>query len=342
MANIDVTQVLNVVATSLAAYSKELFPNVIGNNSVLNYFDKKGKLGEYAGLVNTKKSGSIRYRKGGSAVINRLSLVENPTIGFRGYRDLVPTDDKDVLRIARFDWKFLLGNVKLWQAEIDFNSDSEWRLGDYIDSLKTNAYETARNAVSAGIWNTTSPMGMVGIPALISDNGSSVNSVLGNIGGIDSTATDNANWANRTLTIPNTVSGQTILQAIRRLKLMCTIGGKRPDLVLCNPTIYAAIQDYATTLQRFVEVPDQDLGTEVLRIEGMTFLPEENCPAGRVYLINTALMSFDVLGSSDSVIKISAPEKVPGQPQFLCPVSGTMTMTLFNRKAHGVLVISPT
>ena len=103
---------LNVVTTTLNAWSEDVYDNVTNNNALLYYFKKFGKLG-LVGEGNVKM-GSIETRSGGKQIEEDISIKENSNVGFVAYNETVGTDAVDVLNQAIFNWKYCYGNAVLY------------------------------------------------------------------------------------------------------------------------------------------------------------------------------------------------------------------------------------
>ena len=95
---------LNIVSTTLNAWSGKVYDNVTNHNALLYYFKKFGKLGLYG--AGKESTGSIETRNGGKQIEEDISIGTNSNVGFVAYNETVGTDAVDVLQTAVYNWKY--------------------------------------------------------------------------------------------------------------------------------------------------------------------------------------------------------------------------------------------
>lgn len=317
---------LNIVSTTLNAWSEKVFDNVTNNNALLYYFKKFGKLGLVgAGKVST---GSIETRNGGKQIEEDISIGTNSNVGFVAYNETVGTDAVDVLQTAVYNWKYCYGNAVLWGAQIDMNADSKFRKHKLVEEVILNAEETMVNAVGAALFNTADDDSVDGLPKLITDDGTTTT-----VGGL-STVTY-PNWKNQFV---NVGADDNLQLKMAELYRKCTRGLSAPDLIVTTPELYGQYEAGLTALQRFTNPKLADAGFEALKFHGADVIFDENCPANRMYFLNTKAIAFNF--HRDQMFKVGKMEKLFGQEKYSWPVTAMCNFSVRSRRDLGVLCVA--
>lgn len=330
-----INDLLNVVSTTLNAWSPKVFDNVTNNNALLYYFKNFGKLGLYG--KSKEKTGSIETKNGGKQIEEDVSILSNSNVGFVAYNETVPTAAVDVLNHAVFDWKYAYGNAVLYDAQILSNADSKYRKHKLVEEVINNAEATMVNVIGAGLWNSSDADSINGIPALITDTGASVaGSPLGAIGGILTTAY--AGWANQFVNLAKNPTAADLLNAMGNLYRKCSRGASTPDLIVTNPDTYGLFESALTSQQRFTNPKLADAGFESLKFHGATVIFDQNAPANRVYFLNTKAMAFNVHAKAN--FAVGEMEKLYGQQQYCWGLKFMGNFSVRSRRDLGVIVIA--
>jgi hypothetical protein len=317
---------LNIVSTTLNAWSEKVFDNVTNNNALLYYFKKFGKLGLVgAGKVST---GSIETRNGGKQIEEDISIGTNSNVGFVAYNETVGTDAVDVLQTAVHNWKYCYGNAVLWGAQIDMNADSKFRKHKLVEEVILNPEETMVNAVGAALFNTADDDSVDGLPKLITDDGTTTT-----VGGL-STVTY-PNWKNQFV---NVGADDNLQLKMAELYRKCTRGLSAPDLIVTTPELYGQYEAGLTALQRFTNPKLADAGFEALKFHGADVIFDENCPANRMYFLNTKAIAFNF--HRDQMFKVGKMEKLFGQEKYSWPVTAMCNFSVRSRRDLGVLCVA--
>lgn len=319
---------LNVVTTTLNAWSNDVYDNVTNNNALLYYFKKFGKLGLYG--ESGAKMGSIETRGGGKQIEEDISIVENSNVGFVAYNETVGTDAVDVLNQAVYDWKFCYGNAVLYGAEIDMAADSKFRKHKLVENIVLNAEETMVNKVGEALFNTSDADSINGLPQLITDDGT------GTIGGISTTTYPL--WKNKFKNVAANPTPSVLLKAMADLYRDCTRGKSTPDVIVTTPELYSTFESALTPQQRFTNSKLADAGFEALKFHGAEVIFDENCPANRMYMLNTKAIVFNF--HRDQMFKVGKMEKLFGQEKYAWPITAMCNFSVRSRRDLGVLVVA--
>lgn len=319
---------LNVVTTTLNAWSNDVYDNVTNNNALLYYFKKFGKLGLYG--ESGAKMGSIETRGGGKQIEEDISIVENSNVGFVAYNETVGTNAVDVLNQAIFDWKFCYGNAVLYGAEIDMAADSKFRKHKLVENIVLNAEETMVNKIGEALFNTSDADSINGLPQLITDNGT------GTVGGISTTTYPM--WKNKYKNVAKNPTASVLLQSMAELYRDCTRGKSTPDVIVTTPELYSLFESALTPQQRFTNSKLADAGFEALKFHGAEVIFDENCPANRMYMLNTKAIVFNF--HRDQMFKVGKMEKLFGQEKYAWPITAMCNFSVRSRRDLGVLVVA--
>ena len=326
---------LNIVTTTLNDWSKDVYNNVTNNNALLYYFKNFGKLG-LPGRNGAATSGSIETRNGGKQIEEDVSIKENTNVGFVAYNATVGTDAVDVLNMAIFNWKYCYGNAVLYGAQILMNSDSDFRKHKLVEEVVQNAEQTMVNVIGAGIWNDpiTTVTSLDGIPYLISDDGASTGATA--VGGIDTSSYPL--WKNQFVNLAKVHTPDDLRKSMGILFRKCTRGAVQPDLIVTNPDLYSEFESSLVAQQRFTNPSMGDAGFENLRFHGATVIFDQNCPANRMYFLNTRAMAFNF--HRDAMFTVGKMEKLFGQEKFAWPITSMCNFSVRARRDLGVLVVA--
>lgn len=319
---------LNVVTTTLNAWSEDVYDNVTNNNALLYYFKKFGKLG-LVGEGNVKM-GSIETRSGGKQIEEDISIKENSNVGFVAYNETVGTDAVDVLNQAIFNWKYCYGNAVLYGAEIDMAADSKYRKHKLVENIVLNAEETMVNKIGEALFNTSDADSIDGLPALITDDGT------GTVGGISTTTYPL--WANKYKNVAKNPTASVLLQSMAELYRDCTRGKSSPDIIVTTPALYSLFESALTPQQRFTNSKLADAGFEALKFHGAEVIFDESCPANRMYMLNTKAIVFNF--HKDQMFKVGKMEKLFGQEKYAWPITAMCNFSVRSRRDLGVLVVA--
>lgn len=323
----------NVISTTLNAWSKEAYNSVVDNNQLLYFFKTFGRLGLKG--KNGQKTGSIQTLGGGKQIEEIVSLVDNTNVGFVAYNETVGSDISDVIISTVYDWKYCYGNAVLYDAQIKMNSDSKYRKINLIQSVIKNAEDSMINSVAVGMFNNTTSGdedSLDGLPTLITDDGTSTT-----VGGISTVTYEN--WKNEFVNVVTSPTYAQLTAGMRTLFRDLTRGRSMPDLIVTTPELYGIYEGGLTDLKRFTQDKMADAGfTQSLKFNGATVIFDENCPANRMYMLNTNSMAFNF--HKDAMFNVGEMEKQFAQQKYSWPITAMCNFSLKNRRDQGVVVVA--
>ncbi len=319
----------NVIATTLNAWSKTAYDSVIDNNALLYYFKNFGKFGKLG--KSGEKTGSINTLGGGKEIEEIVMLKENTNVGFVAYDETVGTDAVDVMDQAIFDWKYCYGNAVVYDAQIKMNSDSKYKKINLVENVIKNAEATMINAIGTAMFNTADSDSLDGLPALITDDGTTTT-----VGGLSTTTYPN--WMNKFQGVATSPTYATLTAGMRILYRNLTRGVSKPDLIVTNPTLYGLYESGLTELKRFTGGKIGESEFEALEFNGAKIIFDENCPANRMFFLNTNSMAFNF--HREAMFTVGKEEKQFGQQKYSWPITALCNFSVKSRRDLGVIVVA--
>jgi hypothetical protein len=116
------------------------------------------------------------------------------------------------------------------------------------------------------------------------------------VGGIDASASGNEYWQNQIGTTADfSGTAATSFAKMSALVTNCTFGRQGPRLVVTTKTLYSEYEALLTSNIRYVTTELADAGFLHLAYQTMPLIPDDNCPAGGMYFVDTDNLWLQVL-----------------------------------------------
>lgn len=273
----------DILATTIEARSRSIADNVTNNNAL---------------LTELKKSGRIKTVSGGSKIIEELSFAENDNAGWYSGYDLLPVGVSDVISAAEYSFKQAAVPVIMSGLEMLQNSGKE-RMIDLMESRVEVAESTMANLICGGLYSDGTAAGGKQIDGL--------NAALP----VDPTAAPYGGIDGATFTIwQNAVSNQTAANGLDPTKIQgywnllwasLVRGQERPNLILCDTTVWNAYVASLQAQQRFTNTNKADAGFMTLQFMDADVVLDggiyngsngSGAPAGTAFFLNTKYMKY--------------------------------------------------
>jgi hypothetical protein len=258
----------NIATTTLQAIRPMIADNVFKANGTVFWL-----------LAN----GRVELATGGKRLDEPLLYAVNSTVrSYAGYDklDISPTEE---FTTAQFNWKQFAGSVSIAGLE-ELQNDGPEAVFNLLRQKVLVLEDSMRQHLDEMVHNPTTSKtakDFLGLDNLIEDVAQGSQSV---VGGIDRSLY--AWWANQYKTIATT--GLVNLTAhMRNFRNTCSKGVSHPDLIVSPYLEYEAYQDQNSGKVRITDTRLLDVGFENIKFEGMTWIPNENCIANRIYYINS-------------------------------------------------------
>jgi hypothetical protein len=220
--------------------------NVTNNNAILSKLSMKGK---------------IKTFSGGHKIIQELSFAENSNSGWYSGYDVLPTAASDVISAAEFTIKQAAVPVVISGLEQLQNAGRE-RMIELMESRLSVAESTLANLLCDALYSDgtgSSGKEITGLDAAVPVTNTNT---YGNI--------DRSTWT----FWKNQVSDQTAADGLNATKIQgywndlwaaCTRGSDRPDLIMCDNTVWSTYIESLQSLQRFTSPEVGNLGFPSLK-----------------------------------------------------------------------------
>ena len=273
----------DILSTTIESRTRKIADNVTNNNAL---------------LMKMKKKGRIKTFSGGSKIIQELSFAENSNAGWYSGYDLLPVGVSDVISAAEYDIKQAAVPVVISGLEQLQNSGKE-RMIDLMEARLEVAESTMANLITGGLYSDGTAAGGKQIDGL--EAALPVDPTAAAYGGIDGA----------TFTFwQNAVSDQTAANGLDPTKIQgywnqlwaeLVRGQDRPDLIMCDTTVWNAYVASLQAQQRFTNTNDADAGFATLK-----FMDADVCldggiyngnsgsgaPAGTAFFLNTKYLHY--------------------------------------------------
>lgn len=273
----------DILATTIESRTRKIADNVTNNNAL---------------LMKLKKKGRIKTFSGGHKILQELSFAENGNAGWYSGYDLLPVGISDVISAAEYDIKQAAVPVVISGLEQLQNSGKE-KMIDLMEARLEVAESTMANLITGGLYSDGTAAGGKQIDGL--DAAVPVNPAAAPYGGIDGA----------TFTFwQNAVSDQLAADGLDPTKIQgywnllwaeLVRGQDRPDLIMCDTTVWNAYVESLQAQQRFTNTQSADAGFATLK-----FMDADVCldggiyngnsgsgaPAGTAYFLNTDYIHY--------------------------------------------------
>ena len=310
----------DVFTTTLASRSRNLRDNVSKNNALLS---------------RLKDKGNQRPITGGSKILEELEYGEGNMVWYSGY-DTITYTPKQLFTAAEYALKMCAVPVAISGEETLMNSDKE-QIMDLLEKRVQNAEKTLANKMSAALYGDgtgSSGKEIGGLALLVADDPTS-----GTVGGINRATTGNEFWRNQAVSAE--ISAENIKQKMGELYNKCSRGSDKPDLIVCDDTLYSLYDSTLMDLQRFADPRLADAGFVSVKFKGADVIYDGGqggyCPESHMYFLNTDYLYLRT--HKDRDMKVIGGERMAvNQDAFYKIIGWAGNLTMSNAALQGVLI----
>lgn len=261
---------------------------------------------------------------------------ENSSVAFYdGFETFTPPTTQEIIDGAEYSWKQLGGFVSISGKEQVQNSGKAAVL-DMLDTRLKHLKAQLRNTFAASLYSDgtgTSGKEFGGLQLLVADSPSSA----GTVGSIDQAA--NSWWRNQ-VSASAVFSSSNALSRMNTLYLQCIRGGEKPDLILTDSEMFGQYEVTQQQNQRFTSSKLADQGFVNYKYKTADVVYDENCPTRRMYMLNTASLSFRY--APNRWFNVGDSRTVTTADYEVVPVWTMGNLTTNDRARHGVIISSGT
>jgi len=309
----------SLATTTLQNFASEIFDNVVTNNPT---------------LFHLKKAGNIKVSSGGRQFTHPVYYKQNQTFGAIAKMGTIDTNLQDDITRAVYDIKVIAGSIVLSTVEQAMNAGDKEKLIDYLEEKKMSAEITMAEVLGDQLFTATPGANdFDSIPRLIS----TTPSAQSDVGGIDSTASDQTYWRNYVYATAVTAFGtaQAGLNAMDTTLNQTTKGKQGPKIIITTSAIFTLYNLALTANVRYSKLEDGDAGFKNLLYGQLPVMFDDNCPTGRMYFIDTNALKLQVLAQGN--MKMSVFQESINQLASSAKLYILGNLTCGSRRTQGVI-----
>lgn len=271
----------DILATTIENRSKKLADNVTNNNAVL----KK---------LSMKENG-LQTFSGGTKILQELQYAENSNAGWYSGYDILPVGVTEIISAAEYPIKQAAVPVIISGLEQLQNASKEQMI-NLMRGRLMNAESSLKNLIAEGLYSNGSGAGNKQIDGL--QKAISLTPAVGSYGNIaGGTFTF---WQNGVQNPGTPATSANINEEWNALWAQLVRGNDRPDLIMCDNTVWqiyvASLQQY----QRFATPETAGFGFPTLKFMdadvcldgGIYKHGRTGAPAGTAYFLNTNYLHY--------------------------------------------------
>jgi len=270
--------------------------------------------------------GNVETLDGGTQIVQPLMYAELGNQGSYSGSDTFLTAADEGTTAAAYPWKQYYAVIRLENIELAKNSG-----GPAVLRIVENEIRRAELSISENLdilffkdGTGNGSKDFSGLDAIVSATTS--------LGGIDPTGAGNAWWQSQ---VTGSVGAITDFTEIRTMYLSTSEGNDFPTNIFTTETMYAKVDGFFTSLQRFMDPTMANQGFETIMFHGAPISFDRNCQSGRMYFLNLKYITLYKLGPN--WFKMSDWVEPVNQDIRLKKILLYGELTASNRKRQGLL-----
>jgi len=277
-----------------------------------------------------KDKGRLKTERGGRNIAPALQYAKNESVGWIGKGGVVSMNDFEFLTNAKYDWKYLYGNIVRFGVDDQQNSGKA-KIIDLMNAKLENTKNALVDELEGKLFaDTAAGMEIDGLQHLVADD------AAGTVGGINSATY--TWWANKQATMTG-LSMATFLVPKMRTMMNDTGNNLRMDqcdIIVCGQTPYEAYEDVAFDKYMVQNTKLAEMGFDTQTFKGKPMIWSPSCANTRMYFLNTNFLSFtyDPMMNFEMTEWKAIPDQVNDRAAQII-TAGTFLTT--RRRCQGVL-----
>lgn len=310
----------DLVATTMRYYAPTIFDNISNHNAFASHIRKDGVV--------------KKHISGGRVYSEKVMYGDNNSIKFfDGYESFTPpTTDQNVVDFADYDPKQLAGFISISSREEMQNQGKE-QIIDFTKVRLQQLQANLANTFGASLFSDGTGTGgkeIGGLQLLVADDPTAA----GTVGGIDQSA--NAFWRNQTRSSASAWSASNIEAEMMALWLNTIRGANKPNRIYTDQKGYSTYWSALVDKRRYTDAGEAEGSFKGLVFENASVYYDDNCPANRMYFIDTKALCFYT--TIDEVFKVHKPREITNALYSVTPVEMMGNLATGRREAHAVLI----
>lgn len=242
-------------------------------------------------LLKQKKG--IWERPNGGMKIRIPLEYDGQETGFYVRGDTISSDDRESLNAAYFDWKHAYGNATVYRID-DLKNAGRYAEVQLVAQRVAGAQKSLTKLLAGSIYDDAGNAAgrLTGLLACCNET---TTTAYGDIQEADLVAQDGTTpWEGKRTTTSEGIGLDVIRTMASNAKIRDGRGGK-PDLVVTTETLWNVVADILQVQQRFVDSSmTAKAGFTGLHFEGKDIFPDDFCPSGYAFALNSNHIGFAV------------------------------------------------
>jgi len=213
--------------------------------------------------------------------------------GFYSKGDTISSDDRESLNAAYFDWKHAYSNATVYRID-SLKNAGRYAEVQLVTQRLGGAQKSLTKLLASSIYDTAGA-GSTRLTGLLACCNETATTAYGNIAEDDLVAADGTKpWEGKLDSTTEGISLSVLRDMATAAKLRDGAKGK-PDLVVMPEALWNVIADILQAQQRFVDSKSTaDAGFTGLKFEGKDLFPDDYCPSGYAFALNSNHIGFAV------------------------------------------------
>lgn len=240
-----------------------------------------------------KQQRGIWKRPSGGIRVRVPLKYDGSEAGFYGRGDTLSSDKRDNVNAAYFTLSHSYGNATILRLDTLENSGPEAQIDLVYDEIET-AQASLTKVLAESLYDLPSgdTTRLTGLRALCNEDATLA---YGNIEEEDLVAADGTlPWEGKMISTTEAVTLPIIRTMATTAKIRDGANGK-PNMGVMPETLFNKIVDSLTVQQRFVNSADTaKAGFTGVEFEGKILTPDDYCPSGNLFLLNSKFIGFAV------------------------------------------------
>jgi len=279
-----------------------------------------------------KQQKGIWERPDGGMKIRIPLEYDEQVSGFYSRGDTIDSDDRESINAAYFDWKHGYGNATVYRID-GLKNSGEYAAVQLVAQRTAGAQKTITKLLASSIYDAAGGDNerLTGLLACCNETAATA---YGNIAENDLVANDGSKpWEGKLNSTTKAIALSDIRTLCSDAKLRDGKGGK-PDIIPTTETLWNVIADILQAQQRFVDsTATAEASFTGLKFEGKDIFPDDFCPSGYMFAINSNHIGFAV--HKEGYFMRSKWKVIPDSPEDkTMKIYFDGNMVVNNRKAH--------
>lgn len=252
--------------------------------------------------------------------------------GFYSRGETISSDDRESINAAYFEWKHAYGNATIYRID-GLKNAGQYAEVQMVQQRVGGAQKSLTKVLADSIYDDTggSSARLTGLRACCNET---AGTAYGGIEEEDLVAQDGTKpWEGKNITTTESINLGVIRTMCTAAKLRDGANGK-PDFVTMTEALWNVIADILQVQQRFTDSKRTvEAGFTGLRFEGKALFPDDYCPSGYSFALNSKHIGFAVHKSG--YYMRSKWRVIPDSPEDkTLKIYWDGNMIVNNRKAH--------